>query len=52
MRPAMAAAILGRSCDQGEDEERSPDLVTNEQSNPNMEKANPSTIVRANKRLA
>ena len=51
-QPAMAAAILKGSCDQREDEERSPDLVTNEQSNPNMKKANPSITVRANKRLA
>ena len=32
-QPAMAAAILKGSCDQREDEGRSPDLMTNEQSN-------------------
>ena len=31
MLPAMAAAILERSCDQREDEEVSHDSVTNEQ---------------------
>ena len=51
MLPVMAAAILERSCDQGEDEERSPDLMTNEQSNPKRKKANPSVIIRINKRL-
>ena len=47
----MAAAILERSCDKGEDEERSPDLMTNEQSNLKRQKANPSIINRINKRL-
>ena len=32
-QPAMAAAILNGSCDQREDEGRSPDLMTSEQSN-------------------
>ena len=49
---AMAAAILERSCDQGEDEEGSPDLMTNEQWNLRMKKANPSVMIKANKRLA
>ena len=47
----MAAAILKGSCDQREDEERSPDLMTNEQSNLKRKKANPSVITRINKRL-
>ena len=34
-QPAMAAAILKGSCDQREDEKRSPDLMTSEQSNLN-----------------
>ena len=48
----MVAAILERSCDHGRDEGRSPDLMTKGQSNLKMKKANPSVIVRANKRLA
>ena len=52
MLPAMAAAILGRSCDHGGDEGRSPDLMTNEQSDLKMKKANPSVMIKANKRLA
>ena len=51
MLPTMAAAILEGSCDQEEDEERSPDLMTNEQSNLKRKKANPSVITRINKRL-
>ena len=51
MLPAMAAAILGRSCDHGGDEGRSPDLMTNEHLNPKRKKANPSAKVEANKRL-
>ena len=50
MLPAMAAAILGRSCDHGGDEGRSPDLMTNEHLNSEMKKANPSVKVRVNKR--
>ena len=50
--PAMAAAILNRSCDHGGDEGRSPDLMTNEQSDLKMKKANPSVMIKANKRLA
>ena len=51
MLPVMAAAILGRSCDHGGDEGRSPDLMTNEHLNPKRKKANPSAKVEANKRL-
>ena len=51
MLPAMAAAILGRSCDHGGDEGRSPDLMTNEHLNHKFKKANPSAKVEANKRL-
>ena len=50
MLPAMAAAILGRSCDHGGDEGRSPDLMTNEHLESKMKKANPSVKVEANKR--
>ena len=42
MLPAMAAAILERSCDHGGDEGKSHDLVTKDQSNLKMKKANPS----------
>ena len=49
--PAMAAAILNRSCDHGGDEGRSPDLMTSEHLNPKFKKANPSVKVEANKRL-
>ena len=51
MLTAMAAAILGRSCDHGGDEGRSPDLMTSEHLNPKFKKANPSVKVEANKRL-
>ena len=50
MLPAMAAAILGRSCDHEGDEGRSPDLMTNEQFNSKTKKANPSVKVEVNKR--
>ena len=50
MRPAMAAAILGRSCDHEGDEGRSPDLMTKEHFNSEIKKANPSTKVGVNKR--
>ena len=43
----MAAAILVRSCDEEEDEERSHDLVTNEQ----VDLKRGRRIKRANKRL-
>ena len=52
MLPAMEAAILGRSCDHGGDEGRSPDLMTNEHLESKMKKANPSVKAEANKRLA
>ena len=50
MLPAMAAAILERSCDQRRDEGRSPDQMTNEHFNSKMKKANPSVKVEVNKR--
>ena len=42
MLSAMAAAILERSCDHEGDEGKSHDLVTKDQSNLKMKKANPS----------
>ena len=52
MLPAMAAAILGRSCDHGGDEGTSHDQEIKEHLNPKMKKANPSVKAEANKRLA
>ena len=50
MLSAMAAAILGRSCDHEGDERKSPDLMTKEHFNLEMKKANPSVKVEVNKR--